>query len=233
MNVGQAAKNLNLTGSRVRDLLREGKLKGEKVGPRKWEVSESAIQEYLRKFTPDSPLSKGRLRLGVPRVEVCVQDPWVARYASVEVKADSELEARECLALVKVLPSGPEMPLHWARVPVSEYGMLRIPINPNLPEYLQLAVTVPVGRVPADVFPNAVRRWEVAAYIGGPPWDGEGCWLADPVALDFLDPGKESFLPPGEHHIKIRVGCPGMEGDTAEYIIVSPRYWEGLEVKLV
>lgn len=64
--------------------------------------------------------------------------------------------------------------------------------------------------------------------MGGTLWSGEGCWLAQPLALDSPDPSLDAYLKPGEYRIKIEVGCEGGEGDNAEFFLKSPMSWKDL-----
>ncbi|MBI4298633.1 MAG: hypothetical protein HY666_02620 [Chloroflexi bacterium] len=67
--------------------------------------------------------------------------------------------------------------------------------------------------------------------IPGLPWSGEGCWLAQPVALYDPDPRLDAYRLPGEYRIKVTVECASGEGDSQEFILVSPDSWEGLQLR--
>jgi len=67
---------------------------------------------------------------------------------------------------------------------------------------------------------------------GEQTWSGEGCWLAQPLALYNPTPKLESYLPPGEYRINVRVGCEAGIGDNREFILRSPILWEKLALLL-
>ena len=90
--------------------------------------------------------------------------------------------------------------------------------------------------MPAGTIPNVLTSGDVPMYVGGPYkpiWNGEGCWLAQTVALYELDPGLESYLSLGEYRIVVTIGCDKGQGDSGTYMITSPTSWEGLHIKPV
>jgi len=159
----------------------------------------------------------------------------IARYATIEVAAISEIEAKECWAWVDVLPQGPSLPLHWGgtQCTAEETDAPRVNINPSKVARLDVAVALPLPTTVLSNLEHAKVCGEVPMYVpssryGKQTWNGEGCWLAQPLALYNPVPELESFLPPGKYKIKVRVGCDTGEGDSCEFILQSPTSWERL-----
>jgi hypothetical protein len=173
------------------------------------------------------------LHIGAPSADVYSDGIYVAKYASIEVAA-ANLEARDCWAWADVIPSGPSFPLHWAGTPHTseETTAARIMIRHERPARLDVAVALPPpDRASADLYPDALRCGEVAIFLpGGHPWNGEGCWLAQPLALDNPDPSLEAYLAPGDYRIRIRVGCDNGEGDSKEFVLHSTSSWDTLSL---
>jgi hypothetical protein len=158
-----------------------------------------------------------------------------ARFASVQVSA-SGVEARGCWGWVRVLPSGPTMPLHWRETPFKEEQTeaSRIFIRPEAAAVLDVAFSVPLPATKA-VPQNAAPCQEVPAFFAGPgrghiPWRGQGCWLARPSALENPRPGLEAYLSPGKHTIEVSVGPGRGKGDVRRFTLVSPKSWEKLSL---
>jgi hypothetical protein len=173
------------------------------------------------------------LHIGAPSVDVYSDGIYVARYASVEITATT-LEAKECWAWVDVIPTGPSLPLHWVGTPYTseETTTARIMIRPEKPARLDVAVSIPpTNRASADLYRDALPCGDVAIFLpGGHPWNGEGCWLAQPLALDNPDLRLEAYLVPGDYKLRIQVGCDNGEGDSKEFILHSTSSWENLAI---
>ena len=67
---------------------------------------------------------------------------------------------------------------------------------------------------------------------GGPLWNGEGCWLAQPLALDNPDHRLEAYLKPGSYNVEVSVGCENGQGDSQVFSLSSPPSWTGLTLSL-
>ena len=119
----------------------------------------------------------------------------------------------ECWARVEVLPSGPSLSLHWAGRLYSpeESSAQRIPIFPKEPVRLDIAFALPP---PAAVLSPSVSKGAAMSgqvtvmrfggdvrHVSKRRWSGEGCWLAQPVALYNPDSRLESYMKPGVHTI--------------------------------
>ncbi len=210
---------------KIRDLVSEHKLDWLQVeGVKLDDASKSAVQ---------------RLRILSPSVDVWTDSVDIANYATIEVAAVSKAEVRDCWAWVEVIPRGSALPLHWAGTPhtAEEAGAPRVIINAAKPMRLDVAVALPFPGKTVGQFPDAKFTSEVAAYFPssgrwGQTWDGTGCWLAQPLALDSPSPTLESYLPPGSYRIKVRIGCDVGEQDNREFILLSPNSWEELKLML-
>lgn len=191
------------------------------------------LQVEETRLVDTSESNAPRLRILPPSVDIWTDNVSIARYATIEVAAISEAEARDCWAWVKVMPQGPSLPLHWAGTPCTaeEASSPRVIINPSKPARLDVAVALPPSGKALSNFEHAKVCGEVPMYIpisryGEQTWNGEGCWLAQPLALYNPAPELESFLLPGEYRIEVRVGCEVGEGDSREFILRSPISWE-------
>ena len=213
----------NISGDlarKVRNLTLEGKLD--------WLLS--TVQ------TTSDSIKTAHLRLRSPRVVNFTDGNRVGRYATVEVANDSEVEAMQCWSWVYVPQTGIRVPLHYAgtEITAGESDAPRISINQQKPARLDVAVSMAApGKIqstdyPANVSGNVVIFSEKPQM---PPWEGGGCWLAQPAALYNPDPRWESYLPPGYHTVTVTVGCLNGQGNTATYIITSPSTWQRLDIK--
>ena len=160
----------------------------------------------------------------------------VARYATIEVANDSDVEAK-CWAWAHLPKTGINVPLHWAATAITaaETDAPTISINKRKPARLDVAFAlVAPGKTRPANHPTTVSG-DVVIYPREPQeadFDGKGCCLAQPAALYNPDPGWESYLPPGDHLVKVTVGYLNGQGDiTANYVITSPSSWEGLDIK--
>ena len=173
------------------------------------------------------------LRIGLPRNTILTDKVDMARFASVEIPAVSGIEAKGCWGWVKVLPSGPSLPLHWRGTPFTgeQTNASRIIIRPDKSANLDVAVALPTRKT-VEMSLQAEPCPEVPAFFTGStpqlPWHGEGCWLAQPSTLENPDPRSEAYLTPGEYNINVSVGCEGGKGDSRDFILHSPVSWEGL-----
>lgn len=196
------------------------------------QVTRDGILLHYGRKVPEN--ADAKLRLGSPSVNVFTDRSRVARYAFVEVASTTEVEAKGCWALAQVLPAGPTFPLHWAGMPYTteESTSARIIIRQERAARLDVALALPPPGRAIDVPPNALLSGRISVIVSGPnelcPWHGEGCWLAQPLALDSPDPRLEAYLKPGKHKIKISVGCENGEGDSREFMLNSPTSWERL-----
>ena len=180
-----------------------------------------------------------RLRILSPSSDIWTDSVSTASFVTIEVVTISGAEARDCWAWVDVLPQGPSLPLHWAGTPYTaeEASSPRTNISPSKAARLDVAVALPPpSEAPSNIEPTQVCG-EVPMYVpssryGEQTWYGEGCWLAQPLALYNPSPGLESFLLPSKYKINVRVGCDKGEGDNREFILQSPISWEGLELML-
>jgi hypothetical protein len=163
----------------------------------------------------------------------------VARYAAVQVANNSEIEAKDCCAWVEVLGRGISLPLHFrgTEIIAAETDASRINISSKKPVSLDVAVALPPPeRIPASRPKNAITSGDVAMYVTGHlahPWNGEGCWLAQPLALYNPQPDLESFLTPGKYQLEVKVACANGSTILAKYTITSPKSWEDLDIKQV
>ena len=211
-------------GRKVRDLTRDHKLD--------WLLAEGVnLDDASKSAVP-------RLRILSPSVDVWTDSVDIANYATIEVAAVSKAEARDCWAWVEVIPRGSALPLHWTgtRYTAEEASAPRVIINASKPAQLDVAVALPFPGKTVSQFSDAKVTGEVAAYLPslryGQAWDGTGCWLAQPLALDNPSPNLESYLPPGSYRINVRVGCDVGEQDNREFILLSPNSWEELKLML-
>jgi len=206
-------------------------------------VSDNKLDWLLVTGANLADISEGyspRLRILSPSVDIRTDGVSIARYATVEVAAASKVEARDCWAWVDVLPRGLSLPLHWSGTPYTaeEASAPRVIINPAKPVRLDVAVALPTPGKAVAHYPDAIVSGEIAALFsssryGEPAWNGEGCWLAQPLALYNPAPNLESYLPPDEYRIKVRVGCDSGEGDSREFILRSPISWKELALMLL
>ena len=180
------------------------------------------------------------LRILSSSVGVWTDGVSMARYATLEVAAISKVEARDCWAWVDVLPRGSSLPLHWSGTSYTaeEASAPRVIINPAKPARLDVAVALPTPGKAVAHYPDAIVSGNIASLFSSSryeetAWNGEGCWLAQPLALYNPDPNLEAFLPPGEYTIKIRVGCESGKGDNRDFILRSPISWEELALMLL
>ncbi len=211
---------------KVRDLVRDHKLD--------WLLTTGAnLVDISEGYSP-------RLRILSPSVDIWTDGVGIARYATVEVAAVFKVEARDCWAWVDILLRGLSLPLHWSGTPYTaeEASAPRVIINPAKPVRLDVVVALPAPGEAVGNFPNAMVSGEVASSLpssryGKQTWNGAGCWLAQPLALYNPAPNLESYLPPGEYRIKVRVGCDSGEEDSREFILRSPISWEELTLMLL
>jgi hypothetical protein len=196
-------------------------------------------EDIFRHYRPEIVV-KGvaHLNIGSPRVDTITDGIAVARYAAVQVINESEIEAKDCWAWVEVLGRGISFPLHFrgTDVTAAETDAPRINISPEKPALLDVMVALPPpGRIPASRPKNSITSGDVAMYVTGyfaPPWNGQGCWLAQPLALYNPQPDLESFLLPGKYKLELKVGCANGPTIVAKYVIRSPMSWEDLDIKL-
>jgi hypothetical protein len=183
-----------------------------------------------------SPPNTAHLCLRSPGVRNYRNGSRVARYATVEVANDSDVEAK-CWAWADVLAKGLTVPLHFAgtKITAGETDAPPILIYKRKPARLDVAFAMAAPGKTQPVNQPTTVSGDVVIYPREPQetdWDGKGCWLAQPAALYNPDPGWESYLPPGDHRVKVIVGCLNGHGDiTANYVITSPSSWEGLDIK--
>lgn len=218
----------------VRDLLRQGKTVAAIA--RQTGISRSKVYEIRRDYVP-------RLQIQSESVQVWTDRRHIARYATVEVVADSKVEAMDCWARVEDLLSGPSLPLHWAGVEYSphESSAQRIIISPGEPARLDIAFALPPPRAEVNplVSKGAIMSGQVtvmspggdARYVSEPRGNGEGCWLAQSAALYNPDPRLKAHRQPGDHRIRVTVGCRDGTGDSQQFILDSPMSWEGLQLR--
>ena len=184
--------------------------------------------------TTPGTVDTAHLCFGSPNVRVFTDGIREAKYATVEIANDSEFEATGCWAWADV---GLKVPLHWAGTPITaaENDAPRISINKLKPARLDIAFAMATPGKTGLFNHHVTVSGNVVIYPREPQktaWDGKGCWLAQPAALYNPDPGWESYLPPGDHRVKVTVGCLNGHGDiTADYNIISPSSWEGLDFK--
>ena len=177
------------------------------------------------------------VRLGTPRVGCWTDGLSTAKFATIDVVNESESEATNCWAWAELPETGATVPLHYAgaNVGASATDPPRIRISPKKPARLELAFAVPAyGKSPPASLPGVEVTDTVPMHLGlpqAPWWNGEGCWLAHPTALENPDPRLESYLPSGEHKVRVSVGCDNCEGDAQEYVLTSPVSWLGLEIR--
>lgn len=219
---------------RMKDLLGEGK--SVSAINRLTGISRSKIYQIRRELVP-------RLRILTHSVKLYSDKESVGRYATVEVAATTKVAAEECWAWVEVVaPPGPSLPLHWAGLPNTpeESSAGRITISPVKPARLDVAfVPLRPDCRTITLFPNAAISGQVVmikdsrdvSHASETTWAGEGCWLAQPAALYNPDPRQEAYLGPAEYTIRVSVGCRGGEGDSKEFVLVSPASWEGLQLR--
>ncbi len=195
------------------------------------------LQVEETRLVDTSASNAPQLRILSPSVDIWADNVSIARYATIEVATISGVEARGCWAWVKVMPQGPSFPLHWAGTPITaeEASSPRVIINPSKPARLDVAIALPPPSKALSNFEHAKVCGEVPMYVpssryGKQTWNGEGCWLAQPLALYNAAPELESFLPPGNYQIKVKVGCDTGEGDSIEFILQSPTSWEELRL---
>lgn len=199
------------------------------VFKRDWRTVKKAIENY--KTT--SRIIVPSLCIGSPRNTLFTDRLDFARFAFVEVSTGSDIEAKGCWGWVKVLPSGPSLPLHWRGTvfTAEQTNTSRIIILPDTVANLNVAVALPSRKI-IEMSLQAEPCPEVPVFFTGstqqPPWHGEGCWLAQPSALNNPDPRLEAYLTPGVYNISVSVGCEGGKGDSREFILYSPASWEEL-----
>lgn len=203
-------------------------------------ISSGAIYKIKKELVP-------RLRICGETITTCTDGTHVARYARLEVAAVSKVEAPGSWAWGEIKSRGLPVPLHWVGLPYTpeESSAPRIIIGPQHPAHLDVALALPPperrGVLPS--LENASGQISSVAVVlnergyferddfSGPVWHGEGCWLAQPVALYNPDQRLAAYLPPGRYGLKVTVGCVGGEGDERYYTLVSPESWQGLQLK--
>jgi len=186
---------------------------------------------------PDDEI--GRLCILNPSVDIWSDGISTARYAAISVTLVNTMEVKDCWAWVDVLPNGHSFPLHWLGTPFTaeETSAPRVIINSKKSAGLIVAFALPPYGRAANYFKHANVSGEVPMYVPSSRleeqiWNGEGCWLAQPLALYNPTPKLEAFLSPGEYRINVRVGCDTGEGDNREFILQSPMSWEELGLLL-
>jgi hypothetical protein len=204
------------------------------VFDRDWRTVKNVIMENRTRRRAAVP----QLFIGLGRTSVLTDGLDYARFASVQVSA-TDVEAKGCWGWVKVLPSGPTMPLHWRNSPFEEEQTepSRIFIKPEAAAVLDVAFSVPLPAT-RTALQDAGPCREVPVYFQGStrgpiPWAGQGCWLARPSALENPDPGLEAYLPPGKYSIEVGVGSGSGQGDVRRFILSSPESWEALDLNPV
>jgi hypothetical protein len=175
------------------------------------------------------------LVIGSPRNRILTDGLDAAKFASVVVTANG-VEAKGCWGWVKVLPSGPSIPLHWRETPFEEEQTQasRIFIRTESAAELDIAFALPPERV-TGISERRYPCQEVPVFLQRmtqlrPQWRGEGCWLARPSAMENPDPRLEAFLPPGQYRIEVTTGCDNGKGDSREFILKSPSSWNELVI---
>jgi hypothetical protein len=214
----------------VQGLLKDGKTVAAIA--RETGFSVSSVHKIYRELTP-------HLRLLCPSVGYFTDSAYMAICATVAIADVSKVEASGCQGWIKLFSTGKSFPLQWVglRFTSEEFNAPQVTINPAMPAHLYIAVALQSPGQEVVSRPDARIVGEVASYFAGSRggealWDGKGCWLAQPLALDNPDPRLESYLPPGDYRIRVTVECEGGEGDSAEFILTSPISWEGLALRL-
>jgi hypothetical protein len=221
----------------------------------KYSATVSYVQDlFLRWRTWHS--AAGALRLGAASVRLFTDNLWVARYAVVEVRCVSKVEAEGCWGRATVLgPKSLMVPLHWAGTPYGpqEHEAPLTRITPGMPARLDVAFALPPpgqeragieraatsGQISMSVtsfYPQKEESsWAIPSRQRQEPQRPRlsGCWLAQPLALFNPRPGVRSYLVPGRYTIRVEVGCTQGEGDRSEFELVSPESWEGLQLHLL
>jgi hypothetical protein len=197
---------------------------------RDWRVVKKVIESAEPRH-----LAVPHLVIGPLRNRILTDGIDEAKFATAAVTTNG-IEAKGCWGWVKVLPSGPSMPLHWRETPFEEEQTQasRIFIRTESAGELDIAFALPPDRVTGI----SERRYpckEVPVFLQRmtqlrPQWRGEGCWLARPSAMENPDPRLEAFLSPGQYRIEVTTGCENGKGDSRKFTLESPSSWRELVV---
>ena len=102
------------------------------------------------------------------------------------------------------------------------------------PAILDVAFALLYPRV-TRISQRAAPCQEVPCFFEGPArqpplWQGQGCWLARLSALENPNPHLEAYLAPGEHMIRVTVGCEKGKESSREFTLKSPALWRDLAI---
>lgn len=192
LTTSQAGKRLGYTPHRIGDMLREGKLLGHQLPSGHWRVPRAEVERLMPKD------AASLLQVAEPRWESWDHKgvPNSASFITVDVRSQAPIES-DCWACVSFEdPTQPPFMLHWAG---HEYSM-----KESDPDFITITSDVP-ARLDVLFIPTAPNR-----HLGLPnlaEWDGRGCWIARPAALDDPRPGISAYLEPGEYLIRLKIYC--------------------------
>ena len=190
LTTNQAAKMLGYSAHRIGDWLREGKLRRYQMPSGHWRIRRSEVDRLKG--------AASLLQVAEPRLELWDHKgvPNSASFITVDVRSQAPIES-DCWACVSFEdPIQSPFMLHWAG---HDYSMAE-----SDPDFMTITSDVP-ARLDAVFIPTPQH-----GHLGLPnlaEWDGRGCWIAQPAALDDPRPGISAYLEPGEYLIRLKIYC--------------------------
>ena len=163
-----------------------------------------------------------------PRLELTFEKPrdlrtfqfqdtgWIRKFATLHVRNKRNQTAKRCVANLKITRrptqsanAEDQYALHWAGI-----------------DYTALTS----GAQPIDLGPELIR---LDVLFTQQNQGLVGCWIAVPFALCGSLTNNQAYLPPGEYEAEIEVRCENGKGHRANFRIISPTAWDGLDMQIL
>lgn len=211
------------------------------------EVSKSEVRTLRRKKKEQEQGGRALLRILGPFVgRFSDKEGRTANYAFVKVRNTGSAQAKRVWAMADV-PGVGSFPLHPAGEPYTweEATAPKMDLLPGIAARWDVAFALPPsslkqvargmtsGQV-TSLSVSANGKFSTAVSGGGDEkkvWQGQGCWVAYPLALYSPVPCGPGFLRPGIYEVTVTVGCDNDDGEVRLFKLVSGQDWEGLELK--
>lgn len=177
--------------------------------------------------------------------------PLTRKFARISVTDIGEETAHRSWGVLKIL--APEealgkyprdLKLHWVDAP---YGLEMdsahpVDIQVGVHKLLDVVFSQPsedsiISKLPEPKFGKTLTSGPLSVIVGGTesakweqPVPGEGCWIADNIALVNPSVTVPGYMPPERYVVEVMVGCDNGQGDTKCFEIISPLNWLDLEM---